>query len=52
ICFTDEVTVSNAQNNPDGWIFRRPDEKYRKDLLSVQQQVKPTISLMFQGGIA
>lgn len=52
ICFTDEVTVSNAPNNPDGWIFRRPDEKYRTDLVNVQQHVKPTISLMFWGGIA
>ncbi|KAH7237927.1 hypothetical protein B0J15DRAFT_366195, partial [Fusarium solani] len=25
ICFTDEVTVQNAPNNPDGWVFRRPD---------------------------
>ena len=31
VCFTDEVTIQNAPNNPDGWIFRRPDEKYRKD---------------------
>ncbi|KAG5744410.1 hypothetical protein H9Q69_011077, partial [Fusarium xylarioides] len=52
ICFTDEVTVSNAPNNPDGWIFRQPDEKYHTDLVNVQQHVKLTISLMFWGGIA
>ncbi|KAJ0144288.1 Uncharacterized protein HZ326_12961 [Fusarium oxysporum f. sp. albedinis] len=51
ICFTDEVTVSNAPNNPDGWVFRRPDERYRTDLVNVQQHVKPSISLMFWGGI-
>ncbi|KAI8401452.1 hypothetical protein FOFC_18321 [Fusarium oxysporum] len=25
ICFSDEVTVQNAPNNPDGWVFRRPE---------------------------
>ncbi|KAG7423623.1 hypothetical protein Forpi1262_v015340 [Fusarium oxysporum f. sp. raphani] len=35
ICFSDEVTVQNALNNPDGWVFRRPDEKYCKDLVNI-----------------
>ncbi|KAH6879795.1 hypothetical protein B0T10DRAFT_412749, partial [Thelonectria olida] len=30
ICFSDECTVQNAPNNPDGWVFRRPDEKFRR----------------------
>jgi transposase len=52
ICFTDKVTVVNTPNNPDSWVFRRPDEKYRKDLVNVQHHVKPTISTMFWGAIA
>ncbi|EGU73009.1 hypothetical protein FOXB_16481 [Fusarium oxysporum f. sp. conglutinans Fo5176] len=43
ICFSDEVTVQNAPNNPDGWVFRRPDERYRKDLVNIQSHGKAWI---------
>ncbi|KAM5529040.1 transposase [Fusarium oxysporum f. sp. phaseoli] len=52
ICFSDEVTVQNAPNNPDGWVFRRPDEKYRKDLVNVQSHGKACQSIMFWAGIS
>ncbi|KAM5528764.1 transposase [Fusarium oxysporum f. sp. phaseoli] len=52
ICFSDEVTVQNAPNNPDGWVFRRPDEYYRKDLVNIQSHGKARQSIIFWGGIA
>ncbi|KAJ9412479.1 hypothetical protein QL093DRAFT_2550416, partial [Fusarium oxysporum] len=52
ICFSDEVTVQNAPNNPDGWVFRRPDERYRKDLVNIQSHGKACQSVMFWGAIA
>ncbi|EGU87752.1 hypothetical protein FOXB_01731 [Fusarium oxysporum f. sp. conglutinans Fo5176] len=52
ICFSDEVTVQNAPNNPDGWVFRRPNERYRKDLVNIQSHGKACQSVMFWGAIA
>jgi hypothetical protein len=51
ICFNDEIIIQNVPNNPDGWAIRRPYEKYKENLVSVQSHIKPTISIMFRGGI-
>ncbi|KAJ0134293.1 hypothetical protein HZ326_22654 [Fusarium oxysporum f. sp. albedinis] len=52
LCFSDEVTVQNAPNNPDGWIFRRPEENYYRDLVNMQGHIKPSSSIMFWGAVA
>ncbi|KAJ0127245.1 hypothetical protein HZ326_29646 [Fusarium oxysporum f. sp. albedinis] len=51
LCFSDEVTVQNAPNNPDGWIFRRPEENYYRDLVNMQGHIKPSSSIMFWGAL-
>ncbi|CAG9955436.1 unnamed protein product [Clonostachys rosea f. rosea IK726] len=50
IC-SDETTIQNASSNPNVYLFRRSSEKYRKDLVNRKDHVKPSISLMYWGGI-
>ncbi|KAH7120037.1 hypothetical protein B0J13DRAFT_410137, partial [Dactylonectria estremocensis] len=39
-CFSRECTIQNAPNDPDGWVFRRLDEKFCKDLVNCQSHGK------------
>ncbi|CAG9952817.1 unnamed protein product [Clonostachys rosea f. rosea IK726] len=50
IC-SDETTIQNASSNPNVYLFRRSSEKYHKDLVNRKDHVKPSISLMYWGGI-
>jgi transposase len=44
--FSDECTLQNNTNNPVGWIFRFPSEKWLPDFVNIQNHGKANISIM------
>ncbi|KJZ69439.1 hypothetical protein HIM_11168 [Hirsutella minnesotensis 3608] len=51
VIFSDESTVQNRGNNTRGWVFRKPHERFQRDLVNVTAHGKPEISIMVWAGI-
>ncbi|KJZ77301.1 hypothetical protein HIM_03025 [Hirsutella minnesotensis 3608] len=51
VIFSDESTVQNRGNNARGWVFRKPHERFQRNVVNVTYHGKPEISIMVWAGI-
>lgn len=49
--YSDEASLQNSPNTPNGWLFRLPSQKWDIDKVNTQEHVKATITIMVWGAI-
>ncbi|KAL7919556.1 transposase [Trichoderma austrokoningii] len=51
VLFSDESSVANAPDNRCGWVFRKPGERIKRDIVHITIHGKANISVMVWAGI-